>query len=117
MRRLRHLFLLAGLVLIAATACRNGEKEAAEAGLKSNLHALRQLIQQYREDQGGFPPTLTVLVELGYVRRVPYDPLTRRNDTWIETLESGTANASFGIVDVHSGASGTALDGSKYVDW
>lgn len=56
-------------------------------------------------------------VEANYIQRVPSDPSTRRNDTWIESREAGTGRKSVGIVDVHSGATGTASDGTKYAEW
>ena len=117
MRRLRHLLPLACLLLIVATACGSRQVDPLESGLRSNLHAIRQLIEQYHGDHGRYPPTLIALVEAGYIRLVPFDPMTRRNDTWVETRQAGEGIASPGIVDVHSSASGTASDGTPYADW
>lgn len=88
-----------------------------EPALRQNLNALRDIIEQYRSDQGHPPPTLAALVDRGYVRIVPYDPITRRNDTWIETRAPGESGCPSGIVEVHSGAPGKASDGTRYADW
>lgn len=88
-----------------------------EPTLRNHLKVLRELLQQYRGDQGHFPPTLGALVDKRYIRLLPYDPITRRNDTWIEVREPGEDGCPGGIVDVHSGASGRARDGTRYADW
>ena len=117
MRRLGIHSLGCLLLLLAAVACADRERASMEPALKQNLKTLRVLIDQYRLDQGHPPPTLGALVDRGYVRMVPYDPITRRNDTWIETRAPGENGAPSGIIAVHSGASGLARDGTRYADW
>jgi hypothetical protein len=87
------------------------------AFIAAGIGVLRLLIEQYRSDHGLPPPTLGALVDQGYIRWVPYDPITRRNDIWIETREPGEGGCAPGIVQVHSGASGRAHDGTRYADW
>jgi general secretion pathway protein G len=88
-----------------------------EPTLRTNLKVLRELIDQYRGDQGHPPPTLGALVDQGYIRLIPYDPIPRRNDTWIEVRQPGEGGRPGGIVDVHSGAAGRAQDGTRFADW
>ena len=105
------------LLLLAAAGCYGSDRASMEPVLRNNLKTLRDLLAQYREDQRHPPPTLEALVEKGYIRLVPYDPITRRNDTWIEIREPGEAGGRPGIVEVHSGATGRARDGTRYADW
>jgi general secretion pathway protein G len=105
------------LLLLALAGCAGSERASMESTLRIHLKTLRDLIDQYRGDQGHPPPTLGALVDRGYIRLVPYDPITRRNDTWIEIREPGQAGGPPGIVDVRSGATGRARDGTSYADW
>lgn len=82
--------------------------------LRTNLATLRALIEQARGDAGGAPVELAELVDRGYLRTIPYDPITRRNDSWIVVRQTQPPHA---IVEVRSGAAGTACDGSAYSSW
>jgi general secretion pathway protein G len=115
------------LASIAMPAMKDMPRKANEAVLKTNLRTLRDVIDQYLGDKGRYPPSLDALVEKGYLRKVPIDPITKRSDTWTTVLEETDPDASAsgdggedqqpGIIDVHSGAEGTALDGSSYKEW
>ena len=95
--------------------CAGGARRAAEERtLRTNLVTMRALIGQVREDFGAAPVELAEIVERGYLRTIPYDPLTRRNDRWIVVREPAPP---YGIVDVRSGAGGTACDGTAYASW
>ncbi len=103
---------------IAAAQLRQTPVKAKEAVLKEDLYVLRDVIDQYFADKGKYPESLDTLVEEGYIRRIPVDPFTGTADTWVtEEADSDEEDAEGGIVDVHSGAAGTALDGSQYSDW
>jgi general secretion pathway protein G len=115
------------LATIAMPALKNMPLRSKEAVLKTNLRTLRDVIDQHYGDKGRYPPTLDALVEAGYLRRVPNDPITRRNDTWVVVyeeidpdnppLESDGEEAQPGIIDVHSGSEAVAMDGTRYADW
>ena len=93
---------------------------AKEATLKEDLFRMRDAIDQYYADKGTYPTDLSALVTSGYMRQVPKDPLTDSADTWQTTISESDASspsATPGIYDVKSGAPGTALDGSNYMDW
>lgn len=115
------------LATIAMPALKDVPRRANEAVLKTNLHTLRDVIDQHYGDKGKYPTSLEQLVEAGYLRKVPMDPITKRNDTWVPTFEetdpenpgpeTDQNDEGPGIVDVHSGATGNSLDGTPYSEW
>jgi general secretion pathway protein G len=108
---------------MAVVQLRHTPQRAKEAALKENLYVLRNCIDQYFTDKGKYPDSLQVLVEEGYIRRIPIDPFTESDSTWVEDQaemgegEDVDPSATGGVGDVHSGAEGTALDGSNYKEW
>jgi general secretion pathway protein G len=115
------------LATIAMPALKDVPRRANEAVLKTNLHTMRDVIDQYYGDKGKYPTSLDQLVEKGYLRKIPVDPMTKRNDSWEfeyeETSddnprpETETDEGAPGIVDVHSGSPLAALDGTLYREW
>jgi general secretion pathway protein G len=112
------------LATIAVPAMRTAPQRARESALKEDLFTIRSCIDQFHADRGRYPASLEELVSLGYLRSLPVDPITRSADTWVveypevseeETEREQEENA--GIIDVRSGAEGTALDGTLYADW
>ena len=105
---------------IAVAQLRTRPQSAREAVLKENLYAMRDVIDQYFTDKGKYPESLDTLVQEGYLRKVPVDPITNSSESWqvvhAEATDEDTEGAG-GIIDVKSGADGTALDGSRYADW
>jgi len=88
-------------------------ERSREAVLRENLSVIRQSIDQYKADTNQYPPSLSALVEKRYIRAVPQDPITERNDSWIVTPPP----EGEGVYNVQSGAEGQARDGSYYADW
>ena len=93
---------------------------AKETVLKDNIRALRRVIDQYTADKKKAPLTLQDLVDAGYFRQLPKDPITNSNTTW-ETV-SDTAIASVeqtetGITDIHSGSTAISSEGTPYNTW
>ncbi|PWB78833.1 MAG: hypothetical protein C3F15_00700 [Holophagae bacterium] len=116
------------LAVVALPAMRTAPLKAREAVLKADLYQIRSCIDQYLGDKGEYPESLQGLVDAGYLRFVPIDPITRKADTWVELEASPTETeelepidedlgGTVGIIDVKSGASGVALDGTLYSDW
>jgi general secretion pathway protein G len=115
------------LATIAMPALKNMPVRAKESVLKTNLRTLRDMIDQYYGDKGKYPTALSALVDEGYVRRLPVDPITKSSDTWVPVFEqidpdhppaeTDTDPSKPGIVDVHSGAPGNSLDGTPYKEW
>ena len=109
--------ILAGL---AAVQLRQTPQRAKEAVLKEDLFVLRDVIDQHFADKGVYPESLQVLVDEGYIRKIPVDPFTESDQTWVEEqadFVDEDLGSSGGIIDVHSGSTGTALDGSRYSEW
>jgi len=118
--------IMAALLTLAAPRYFDSLERAKEAALRTDLRILREAIDKHRSDTGRLPLSLEQLVEARYLRAVPLDPITDRADTWV-VVQDGTGSAvgnaagsvagAIGIADVHSGASGTARDGTLYGSW
>ena len=94
---------------------------AKETVLRQDLFTMRRAIDQYTGDKQKAPQTLQELVSAGYLtRHLPQDPFTHATDTWQaeqSSVEMSSIEQEPGIVDVHSGSSLTASDGSAYNSW
>jgi len=91
-----------------------------ETVLKNNLHELRSTIDQYTADKKKAPQTLQDLVEAGYYRELPVDPITNSSETWEAVTDSSVSSAEqteSGITDVHSGSSAMSSEGTPYNTW
>jgi general secretion pathway protein G len=89
--------------------------DARETVLRQNLIGLREAIDQFYRDKGRYPSKLADLVEQRYLRSIPEDPITQRNDTWV--LLPPRPEETNLVFDVKSGASGRAKDGTEYQRW
>ncbi len=105
-------------------------KRAKEAVLRQNLFTLRDVLDQYYGDKGHYPTALEDIVEAGYLRSLPIDPITGSNETWVvvyeeedpespgpESDEGEDGEGGPGIIDVHSGSEALSLDGTPYSEW
>ena len=114
------------LATIAMPALKNMPIRAKESVLKTNLRTMRDMIDQYYGDKGKYPTGLQQLVEAGYLRKIPMDPITKRSDTWVFDYEQADKDApppetdladQPGIIDIHSGSPLLSLDGVPYREW
>ncbi len=117
-------FTLIGILVgLALPQYQTGTRRAREAVLKENLYVLRTLINQYYTDKMKYPASLRTLVDDGYLRDIPKDPITQSSDTWIEVPEILNPEDMLsgmeipGIVDVKSGSERTAMDGTFFNTW
>ena len=95
-------------------------KHAREAVLKEDLQTMRAAIDSYTMDKQKAPQSLDDLIQDGYLKSVPEDPMTHSKDTWV--TDSSDAMYSLdqtepGINDVHSGSELTGSDGQPYSSW
>ncbi len=114
---LEVLVVLSIISLLAALAVpRYVERleEAREAVLTENLKVVRIAIDRFSADTGRYPGSLAELVERRYLRDLPVDPVTQRNDTWLEVAASVIEPGVDGIGDIRSGAEGTSRKGVSY---
>jgi general secretion pathway protein G len=95
-------------------------KSAREAVLKEDLHVMRQAIDSYTMDKEKGPQSLDDLVQAGYLKEVPSDPMTHSVTTWVtatsDVLES-VDQSDPGINDVHSGSDEVGTNGQPYSSW
>lgn len=108
--------IIAMLVSIAAPRYFNHIDRAKEAALKQSLSVMRDAIDKFHGDQGRYPETLDELVIKRYLRKVPPDPLTDSEKTWVIEPPPGEGGAP-SAYDVHSGAAGQGSDGKPYTEW
>ncbi len=106
------------LVSIALPNYRNSILQAREAVLRENLYRLRDLIDQYQSDKGKYPETLDTLVEGGYLRSVPPDPMSP--EPWTEIppeTDTQSGEAPTGVYDVKSSSTQVGMNGVPYREW
>lgn len=107
--------IIATLLSIVAPRYFNSIEKAKEAVLRQDLAIMRDAIDQYYADMGSYPLDLEELVERRYLRRVPVDPMTESDTTWVQVPPMDEEEE--GVYDIHSGYTGQALDGSYYEEW
>jgi general secretion pathway protein G len=95
-------------------------KHAREAVLKEDLQTMRSAIDSYTMDKQKAPQSLDDLVQDGYLKVIPEDPMTHSKDSWV----TATSDAMYsidetepGVDDVHSGSQDTAANGETYSSW
>lgn len=108
---------------------------AREAVLNDTLFTFRKAIDEYYADKGKYPDALNDLVDKGYMRALPTDPFTKKNDTWVtvappvvpsdalpgESVASTAGGApavdSGNVYDVHSGSDLVGSNGTPLNEW
>ncbi|MEM7351330.1 MAG: prepilin-type N-terminal cleavage/methylation domain-containing protein [Acidobacteriota bacterium] len=116
------------LATIALPNLLNTPRRADEAVLKTNLRTLRETIDQHNGDKGYFPASIEALVDEGYLRDVPYDPIYEAAEWGLEyeefqaeefePAETDLAEGGEpGIIDVYSLSEEESLDGQPYSEW
>jgi general secretion pathway protein G len=108
------------LVSMAVPIYQKSLIRAKESVLRNNLFTIRTTLDEYTYDKQKAPQDLRDLVTEGYLREVPFDPMTGSNTTWRVDMEDALRSVSQtepGIFDIHSGSDKKSLDGSAYADW
>jgi len=104
------LAILALLLTIATPRYFSNIEQSRLTVLRKNLQVTRATIDDFYGDNGRYPRSLEELVERGYMRAVPLDPITDSTATWILVApEKGS-----GIFNLHSGAPGLTREGMAY---
>jgi general secretion pathway protein G len=117
-----------------------------EVELRRALREMRTAIDKFKDavdqnlvspndidnDAEGYPPTLQTLVEgvtpandttgrrLKFLRRIPFDPMTRTTEWGRRSSRDQPDSKSWGgqnVYDVYTTHEGRALDGTNYRDW
>jgi general secretion pathway protein G len=112
--------IIAILATLAIPRFLGAIKAAREAVLREDLSTMRNAIDSYTMDKQKGPQSLDDLVQNGYLRTIPDDPMTHSKDTWV----TDTSDAMYsldqtepGIADIHSGSDETGSDGQPYSSW
>jgi len=108
------------LTAIAIPAYKASVQAAREAVLKEDLQTMRGAIDSYTADKQKGPQSLDDLVQDGYLREIPQDPVTHSKDTWVTDMGDSLHSIDQtdpGIDDVHSGSQDTGTDGQPYSSW
>jgi len=135
--------LLAAMAGIALPVAHTMERRASELELRRDLRAMRRAIDEYHyvlqsvpsakrnATAGDWPEKLDDLVEgldLGlakevkvkFLRRIPRDPLTGKDEWTCRSSKQGPEDDSWdgqNVFDVRSKAEGKGLDGRPYSEW
>ncbi len=75
------IMIISILASIAIPMYRASVLNAKETVLRSNLHELRRTIDQYTADKKKAPLSFQDLVDAGYYRELPLDPITNSRET------------------------------------
>ncbi len=95
-------------------------KHAREAVLKEDLQTMRMAIDSYTMDKQKGPQSLDDMVQEGYLKSVPEDPMTHSKDTWVTDSNDSMYSLDEtepGIDNVHSGSDENGSDGQPYSSW
>ena len=131
--------ILSILASAAVPVARFQVKRQNERMLHYDLWMMRDAIDKYKDaadrnafqiklESQGYPPDLETLVngvdvqgkKLKFLRRIPVDPMTGKAEWGLRSMQDDPKSDSWGgqsVFDVYSTSTGTALDGTKYVDW
>lgn len=107
--------IIALLLSIVAPRYFHSVSKAEEAVLKQDLSLMREALDKYHADTGNYPSVLDDLISKKYLRKIPVDPITHSDVTWILIPPSSTEKGT--IFDIKSGATGSSKDGTAYADW
>jgi general secretion pathway protein G len=118
-------FLVLLTFLFAATGSswrapsRNTLMKMREQVLRYDLMMMREAIDNYTLDKQQPPQSLQDLVDAGYLREVPVDPLTSKKD-WVPIVDDVVLSSKLtarGVTDVHSTSGKLATNGTPLNTW
>ncbi|MGH6645581.1 type II secretion system protein [Aquabacterium sp.] len=109
--------IIALLASVVAPRYFRSVDNAREASLRTSLNVMRDAIDKYLGDRGRYPDSLDELVQRGYIRQIPQDPVTGRPDSWQMLPPPADSMNQGGMADVRSGATGKGQDGTPFSDW
>ena len=114
------MLIIAILAAIAIPAYVASIRAAREAVLREDLHVMRDAIDSYTNDKNKAPQALDDLVTAGYLKKIPIDPVTHSDATWVPTIDDTLGSVDQtdpGMTDVHSGSDQPGSDGQPYSTW
>ena len=114
------MMIIGVLTTLAIPSFVSAVRNAREAVLKEDLRVMRSAIDSYTMDKQKAPQSLQDLVQEGYLKVIPEDPMTKSRDTWNTDVSDSLHSLDQtdpGIDDVHSGSQETGTDGQPYSTW
>lgn len=107
------------LVSISVPIYNRSILHARESVLRQDLFTLRSVISQFTIDKQKAPQSLEDLVQGGYLKQVPKDPMTGEPNWQVEQEDVLLAvdQQEPGISDVHSASNASGSDGTAYSTW
>ena len=119
---LEMMIVISIIIILMAIAIPNYNRtviQSRESVLRSDLSTLRSVISQYTLDKQKAPQSLDDLVQAGYLRQIPVDPMTKETNWEVvqEDVLMSVDQQEPGIFDVKSASSGIASDGTAYSTW
>ena len=95
-------------------------RHAREAVLREDLHVIRAAIDSYTMDKQKAPQSLDDLVQSGYLKEIPEDPITHSKDSWVTDQSQNMYSIDQtepGIDEIHSGSDEHGSNGQPYNTW
>src|SRR5260370_37669284 len=116
---LEMMIVISIIIILMAVAIPNYNRtviQSRESVLRSNLSTLRSVISQYTLDKQKAPQSLDDLVQAGYLRQIPVDPMTKETNWEVvqEDVMMAVNQQEPGITDVKSASNGTASHVTAY---
>src|ERR1039458_7838603 len=104
---LEMMIVISIIIILMAVAIPNYNRtviQSRESVLRSNLSTLRSVISQYTLDKQKAPQSLDDLVQAGYLRQIPVDPMTKETNWEVvqEDVMMAVDQQEPGITDVRS---------------
>jgi general secretion pathway protein G len=114
------MMIIGVLTTLAIPSFVSAVRSAKEAVLKEDLRVMRSAIDSYTMDKQKAPQSLEDLVQEGYLKVIPEDPMTKSRETWQTEVSDALHSLDQtdpGIDDVHSGSEEQGSDGKQYSTW
>ena len=108
------------LVTMAIPRFTAAVQHAREAVLREDLQTMRMAIDSYTMDKQKAPQSLDDLIQDGYLKSVPEDPMTHSKDTWVTEFEPpdpDNPDAEVGIFRIRSGSTDMGENQIPYNEW
>jgi general secretion pathway protein G len=86
------------------------QRSAQEETLRQSLILLRAEVSQFTLAHHRTPASMAELISSTYIKQLPTDPFTGRNDTW--RIEKSADDFK-----IHSGSDAISAEGTPYSSW
>jgi general secretion pathway protein G len=103
------------LLTIAVPRYFHTVERSRETVLKENLWVMRDALNKFYSDTNKYPDVLEDLVKKKYLRKLPVDPMTGSDSTWITVPPENPEKGA--VYDIKSGAPGNDAAGNPYRSW